>query len=547
MKHEKTTNFIHEKIDSDLSSGKINKVITRFPPEPNGYLHIGHAKAIYLDFETALKYNGECHLRFDDTNPSAEEKKYVDSIIEDIKWLGYSWGKNIFWASDYFDQMYSYALKLIEMGCAYVCNLSQDEFKNYRGIPTKNGINPPNRDKSVSENIEIFKKMKEGLYNEGDFVLRAKINMNSPNLHLRDPAIYRIKKATHHNTGDKYNIYPMYDFAHCIEDSIEKITHSLCTLEFEVHRPLYDWILEKLDLYKPQQIEFARLNITYMVMSKRLLSELVNDNYVNGWDDPRLPTISGMKRRGFTAKSIKNFCSALGCTKFDSLTEIELLENYVRNDLNENSFRRMAVLNPIKLTIINYPSEKQEILKILNHPHDDSLGYREVPFSRELFIEKNDYMDDAPNKFKRFTKGREVRLRGSYCVTCNEVIKDDDGNILELLCTYDPDTLGKNPSDGRKVKGIVHWVSSSSCLDAEIRIYDKLFTIPNPLENKNKNFKEFFNKESLKIVNAKIEPSLQNVNPLEKFQFERIGYFCSDYDHTSNKPVFNQTLSLKGI
>jgi len=546
MTDKTTTNFIHDKIEADLLSGKIKKVITRFPPEPNGHLHIGHAKAIFLDFETAKKYNGTCHLRFDDTNPEAEDDEFVKSIQQDIKWLGYDWGKNIFWASDYFDQMYSYAVKLIEMGYAYVCNLSQEEFKKYRGIPTEYGQNPPNRNMSISENLDIFKKMKDGFFNEGDYVLRAKIDMTSPNLHLRDPAIYRIKKIPHHNTGSKYNIYPMYDFAHCIEDSIEKITHSLCTLEFEVHRPLYDWILEKLELYKPQQIEFARLNISYMIMSKRLLNELVDNHYVNSWDDPRLPTISGMRRRGFTPKAIINFCKTVGCTKFDSLTEIELLENFVRNDLNEISVRRMAVLDPIKLTIINYPNNKKEILKILNHPHNDSLGYREVPFRNELFIEREDYMDDAPNKFKRFSVGREVRLRGSYCVTCKEVKKDSYGNVKEIICTYDPETLGKNPSDGRKVKGIVHWVTVKDSSDAEIRIYERLFTVSNPLNDKNKNFKEFINENSLKIIKGKIEKSLQTVNPSDKFQFERIGYFCADKDYTKAYPIFNQTISLRG-
>ena len=541
-----TTNFIHEKIEADLLSGKIKKVITRFPPEPNGHLHIGHAKAIFLDFETAKKYNGDCHLRFDDTNPETEDDEFVKSIQKDIKWLGYDWGKNIYWASNYFDQMYSYAVKLIQIGCAYVCNLSKEEFKNYRGIPSKDGKNPPNRNMSISENLDIFEKMKDGVFEEGDYVLRAKIDMTSPNLHLRDPAIYRIKKIFHHNTGNKYNIYPMYDFAHCIEDSIENITHSLCTLEFEVHRPLYDWILEKLELYKPQQIEFARLNISYMVMSKRLLSELVENNHVNSWDDPRLPTISGMRRRGFSSAAIIDFCKTIGCTKFDSLTEIELLENFVRNDLNEKSYRRMAVLNPIKLTIINYPNNKKEILKILNHPHNDSLGYREVPFCNELYIEKDDYMEDAPNKFKRFSIGKEVRLRGSYCVTCKEVKKDTDGNVIEILCTYDPETLGKNPPDGRKVKGIVHWVSVKDSSDAEIRVYDRLFTVPNPLHDKNKNFKEFINKNSLKIIKGKIEKSLKKAKPLDKFQFERIGYFCADDDYTKSYPIFNQTISLRG-
>ena len=540
------TNFIHEIIEKDLSCKKIDFVKTRFPPEPNGYLHLGHAKAIHLDFETAKKYNGECHLRFDDTNPAAEEEKYVDAIQEDIKWLGYKWGKNIFWASNYFDQMYKYALQLIEQNDAYICELTTEEFKEYRGIPTKPGKITPGRKRNIEENKSLFKKMKNGEFKDGEYVLRAKVDMNSPNLHMRDPAIYRIRHAYHHNTKNKYCIYPMYDFAHCIEDSIEGITHSLCTLEFEVHRPLYEWIIDKLKIHKPQQIEFSRLSVTYMMMSKRRLLKLIELNYVEGWDDPRLPTIRGMRRRGYTPKSIKNLCEEVGCTKYESLTEIELLENFVRSDLDVNSPRVMTVLDPIKLIIENYPNEKVEYLDISNHPKDPSFGSRKVPFTRELYIERNDYMDNANSKFKRFSIGREVRLRSAYCVTCNEVVKDKDGNIESIICSYDPLTKGVNPPDGRKVRGIVHWVSFKEAMDAEIRIYDRLFTCENPSSYNDEEIHKYINPHSLKIINAKIEPSLVNAKPGDHYQFERIGFFCADDDHKIDKPVFNQTINLRG-
>lgn len=545
MNDNKTsTNFIHEIIEADLKSKKVKSVVTRFPPEPNGYLHIGHAKAIHLDFGTAKKYNGICHLRFDDTNPSAEDERFVKSIQDDIKWLGYDWNENIFWASNYFEKMYEYALQLINKGLAYICDLSQDEFKNYRGIPTISGKEPPGRNRSIEENISLFKKMKNGEFNDGEYVLRAKIDMNSPNLHLRDPALYRIKHGQHYNTGNKYCIYPMYDFAHCIEDSIEGITHSLCTLEFEVHRPLYDWILTSLDIHHPKQIEFARLNITFMVMSKRRLLELVQNNDVNGWDDPRLPTISGMRRRGYTPASIRNFCEEVGCTKYESFTEISLLENFVRQDLNKTSSRAMAVLNPVKLIIENYPEDKEEILEILNHPKNEDFGKRKVPFSKEIFIDQEDFMENAVNKFKRLSIGKEVRLRGAYCIKCHDIEKDNNGNIKIIKCTYDPETLGKNPSDGRKVKGIIHWVSSNHSKTAEIRLYDRLFTEQNPLDLKDK-FKKSINPNSLKIINAQIEPSLINVNPGDKFQFERVGYFCADTDFLKESPIFNLTISLR--
>ncbi len=545
MAEELSTHFIHEKIEADLTSKKVTNIVTRFPPEPNGYLHIGHAKAIHLDFGTAIKYNGRCHLRFDDTNPEAEDEKYVKAIQEDIRWLGYDWGEHLYWASSYFDKMENYARSLIEKGSAYVCNLSQEEFKSYRGIPTEKGLEPPARDNTIEKNLELFDQMKSGKFEEGAFVLRARIDMSSPNLHLRDPAIYRIKHSKHHHTGDTYYIYPMYDFAHCIEDSIEGITHSLCTLEFEVHRPLYEWILKELELYSPQQIEFARLNISYMVMSKRKLLELVKENYVSGWDDPRLPTISGMRRRGYTANAIRNLCSQVGCTKYESLTEIDLLEACVRNDLNETSKRAMAVLDPIRLIIENFPENKTEELQIPNHPQDESYGKRIVPFTKECFIEREDYMDDAPNKFKRFTIGREVRLRGAYCVKCTKAERDTDGKVIAIYGTYDPETRGVNPADGRKVKGTVHWISTKYAYDAEIRLYDRLFTIENPLSISEKKFTDFVNDNSLEIIEAKIEQSLVNANPGDRFQFERVGYFCTDLDHNSSKAVFNRTLSLR--
>ena len=545
MTEEISTHFIHEKIEADLASNKIKTIITRFPPEPNGYLHIGHAKAIHLDFGTALKYSGRCHLRFDDTNPAAEDEHYVHAIQEDIRWLGYDWGDHLYWASSYFDQMETYARQLIEKGSAYICNLSQDEFKSYRGVPTEPGREPPGRALSIQENIALFDKMKRGDFAEGTCVLRARINMTSPNLHMRDPAIYRIKHAQHHHTGDTYHIYPMYDFAHCIEDSIEGITHSLCTLEFEVHRPLYEWILNELNLYKPQQIEFARLNITYMVMSKRKLLELVEENYVTGWDDPRLPTLSGMRRRGFTPTAIRNLCTQVGCTKFESLTEIERLEACVRDDLNETSPRAMAVLDPIKLIIENYPENQTEELKIANHPQNESFGTRTVPFTRECYIEREDYMDDAPNKFKRFTVGREVRLRGAYCVTCTRVEKNAAGEVIALYGTYDPETRGVNPPDGRKVRGTIHWISTVHACNAEIRLYDRLFTTENPLADKTTEFTKFLNPDSLQTIQAKLEPSLTKAAPADRFQFERVGYFCADLDHTSEKAIFNRTLTLR--
>ncbi|MEE9367771.1 MAG: glutamine--tRNA ligase/YqeY domain fusion protein [Pontiella sp.] len=541
-----TTNFIHDIIDADLASGKRTEIVTRFPPEPNGYLHIGHAKAICLDFGTAEKYNGRCHLRFDDTNPDAEDEEYVQAIQKDIKWLGFEWGDHVYWASNYFDTMYDYAVRLIKKGKAYVCELPQEEFKNYRGIPTEPGKEPPGRENSADHNLELFEKMKNGTFEDGACVLRAKIDMTSPNLHLRDPAIYRIKRATHHNTGDKWCIYPMYDFAHCIEDSIEGVTHSMCTLEFEVHRPLYDWILDELEVFHPQQVEFSRLNLTYTVMSKRKLLELVNENLVKGWDDPRMPTLCGMRRRGFTPEAIKKLCALVGCTKFESISEIELLESIVRDDLNENSLRAMAVLDPIKVILENYPEDQVDEFEIPNHPQKEEHGKRSVPFSRELWIERNDYIDVPPNnKFKGFTVGREVRLRGAYLATCTDVEKDAEGNVVSITCNVDLDSKGGNGLDGRKVKGTIHWVSAKHAIDAEVRLYDRLFTEVNPLGKKDADFKDFLNPDSLEIITAKIEPMLAKVVPETRYQFERVGYFCADLDTTENKPVFNRTQTLR--
>ncbi|MDK2858694.1 MAG: glutaminyl-tRNA synthetase [Verrucomicrobiota bacterium] len=537
-------NFIHDIIDADLASGKHTEVITRFPPEPNGYLHIGHAKAICLDFGTALKYGGRCHLRFDDTNPTAEDTEYVEAIKEDVRWLGFDWGDHLYWASDYFDRMYECAVELIQRGKAYVCELSQDEFKEYRGIPTEPGKEPPCRNRSVEENLVLFEKMKNGEFKDGACVLRAKIDMSSPNLHLRDPAIYRIKHAPHHNTGDKWCIYPMYDFAHCLEDSFEGVTHSLCTLEFEVHRPLYDWILETLDLYQPRQYEFARLNLSYTIMSKRKLLELVKEKRVSDWDDPRMPTLCGMRRRGYPPEAIRAFCAEIGVTKTESLTDVALLEHHVRNHLNETAPRRMAVLDPLKVIITDYPEDGCEIFDLPNHPQKPETGTRPVPFSREIYIERADFMEDAPGKYKRLTLGREVRLRGAYLVTCNEAVKDADGSIIELHCTHDPESRGGNAPDGRKVRSTIHWVSAKYGNEAEIRLYDRLFTSENPAAEDG-DFKEYLNPDSLKIVTGVIEPGLAEADAGDRFQFERIGYFCADSETPVDKPVFNLTVGLR--
>lgn len=542
-------NFIEKIIEEDISNKKNNgKVETRFPPEPNGYLHIGHAKAIHINFSMAEKYNGECHLRFDDTNPEKEESEYEQAIKDDIKWLGFNWGKHLYFASDYFDKLYNYAIDLIKKDLAYVDDLNTEEIREYRGTLKQPGKESPYRNRSIEENLELFEKMKNGDYDNGEKVLRAKIDMKSPNINMRDPVIYRIKKISHHRTGDKWNIYPMYDFTHCISDSIEKITHSLCSLEFEDNRPLYNWFLEHLETPgNPRQIEFAKLNINYTVMSKRNLIKLVSENYVNGWDDPRLPTLRGMKRRGYTPESIKNFLDAVGVAKAFSVVDYGMLEYFVREHLNQIALRKMAVLDPLKIIITNYPEDKEEWLDADNNPNDLDSGKRQIPFSNTLYIEQNDFMETPPKKFFRLTEGREVRLMHAYYITCKEVIKDINGKVIELHCTYDPNSKGGWTEDARKVKGTLHWVSAKHCLDAEIRLYNHLFNKENPYEfDEGLDFTENINNESL-IVNekCKVEPSLSEVNLDLRFQFLRQGYFCLDKDSTDKKLIFNRTVGLR--
>ncbi len=539
-------NFITEIIDKDLAEGRYKKVHTRFPPEPNGYLHIGHAKSICLNFGLAEQYGGKCNLRFDDTNPSKEEEEYVESIKEDIRWLGFDWEDRLFYASDYFDTLYEYAVKLIKKGKAYVDNLSYEEIKNYRGAPTEPGKESPYRNRSVEENLELFEKMKNGEFKEGECVLRAKIDMSSPNLNLRDPIMYRIKHVPHHRTGNKWCIYPMYDWAHGQSDSIEGITHSICTLEFENHRPLYNWFLEQLGIHHPRQIEFARLNLSYTVMSKRKLLELVEEGYVDGWDDPRMPTISGLRRRGFTPESIRNFADRIGVAKRDTMIDVALLEFSLRDDLNKRAQRALAVLNPLKITIINYPEDKVEELEAVNNPEDPSMGTRKIPFCRELYIEKTDFMEDPPRKFYRLKPGGEVRLRYAYIIKCEEVVKNREGEIIELKCSYDPETRSGSGSN-RKVKGTIHWVSARHAFTAEVHLYDRLFTVEDPLADKQKDFKEFINPQSLvKLKGCKLEPFLKNAKSGERFQFERLGYFCVDSKYfAEGKLVFNRTVTLR--
>ena len=535
--------FIQRIIDEDSKSSKFdNRVHTRFPPEPNGYLHIGHAKAICLNFSLADEYQGKCNLRFDDTNPTAEDEEYVKSIQSDVKWLGYNWD-NLCFASDYFQQMYDYAIQLITNGSAYVCDLSADDIHEKRGSLTSPGQDSPFRNRSIEENLILFKQMKNGDFENGSHTLRAKIDMAHANMNMRDPVIYRILHAHHHRTGNDWCIYPMYDWAHGLEDSIEKITHSLCTLEFQDHRPIYDWFLDQLDVYHPQQIEFARLNLSYTVMSKRKLKKLVDDNLVSGWDDPRMPTISGFRRRGYSPKSIQNFMFEVGIAKRDNVMEIAKLESTLREDLNKRCERRMAVLNPLKVVITNYPEDQVETLRAVNNPENESDGKRDLPFSKEIYIEKDDFMEDPPKKFFRLSPGREVRLRYAYFITCEEVIKDSEGNITELHCKYDPETKGGNAPDGRKVKATLHWVSASNSIDAEIRKYDRLFHKPEP--DKEDNFMDAINPNSLEVLsNCKLEPSLMDVQIGESIQFERLGYFCKDPD-SKDSPVFNQTVALR--
>ena len=543
------SNFIRTIIEEDLRSGKHKgRVHTRFPPEPNGYLHIGHAKSICLNFGLAQEYGGKCNLRFDDTNPTKEEMEYVESIMADVKWLGFDWEDRLFFASDYFGQLYDYAVQLIKAGKAYVDDLSSDEIREYRGTLTRPGKNSPYRDRPVEENLDLFRRMRDGEFPDGSRVLRAKIDMSSPNINLRDPVMYRILHATHHRTGDKWCIYPMYDWAHGQSDSIEGITHSLCTLEFESHRPLYDWFVEELGIYAPQQIEFARLSLNYTVMSKRKLLKLVRDKHVSGWDDPRMPTLSGLRRRGYTPEAIRNFSEMIGLAKANSTVDIAQLEYAVREDLNKRALRMMAVLNPLKLVIENYPEDKVEELEAVNNPEDESAGTRMVPFSRELYIDREDFEEHPPKKYFRLAPGKEVRLKHAYYVICTRVIKDAAGNITEVHCTHDPATRGGWSQDGRKVKGTVQWVSARNAVNAEVRLYDHLFTRANPDDNKDGgDFLDYLNPDSLQVIKeAKMEPALAAAKTGDLYQFLRIGYFVPDSaDSRPDHLVFNRTVSLK--
>ena len=540
--------FIQNIINEDIRNGKNGgRVHTRFPPEPNGYLHIGHAKSICLNFGLAMQYQGLCNLRFDDTNPAKEDDEYVESIIEDVRWLGFDWEDRLLYASSYFDQMYDYAVQLIKAGKAYVDSLSAEEIRASRGTLTEPGKESPYRNRSVEENLDLFERMRAGEFEDGTSVLRAKVNMASPNLNLRDPAMYRILHAEHHRTGNKWCIYPMYDWAHGLEDSIEGITHSICTLEFEDHRPLYDWFLNELGVYHPQQIEFARLNLTYTVMSKRKLLQLVQKGHVKGWDDPRMLTVSGLRRRGYTAESIRDFCDRIGVAKTDSIVEIALLEHCIREDLNKRAARVMGVLQPLRVIIDNYPEDQTEELDAVNNPEDPSLGTRKVPFSRVLYIEKDDFREDPPKKFFRLAPGREVRLRYACFITCVGVVKDEHtGEVIELHCTYDPETRGGSAPDGRKVKGTIHWVSAAHSIEAEIRIYDRLFSVENPSDQKDgSTFESVLNPNSMQIVTGYVEPSLSDAAEGSRYQFERLGYFCVDPDSSAKRLVFNRTVTLR--
>ena len=543
------SNFIREIVKEDIASNKWEgRICTRFPPEPNGFLHIGHAKSICLNFGLAIEYGGTCNLRFDDTNPLKEEDIYVQSIIEDIKWLGFSWGDKIFYTSEYFDQLYDWATNLIKKDVAYVDDLDADKIREYRGTPTQPGKNSPFRNRSVEENLDLFKRMKGGEFPDGAKVLRAKIDMASGNLNMRDPVLYRILRAHHHRTGDKWCIYPMYDFAHGQSDSIEKITHSICTLEFEDHRPLYDWIIEKLEIYHPQQIEFARLNIGYTLLSKRKLLQLVKEEHVSGWDDPRMPTISGMRRRGYTPESIRDFCERIGVAKANSTVEMALLEYCLREDLNKRATRVMVVLRPLKLTIINYPEGQIEELTAENNPEDPDSGTRKILFCRELYIEQEDFMEDPPKKFFRLAPGKEVRLKHAYIIKCEEVIKDSNENITELKCTYDPDSKTGGSTAGRKIKGTLHWVSAQHAKKAEVRMYNHLFINENPANDQgHPTLNSGLNTDSLEILrDCRVEPSLEEAKPGDRFQFLRMGYFCADSkEFTPDSPVFNRAVTLR--
>ncbi len=542
--------FIEQFVIEDLKAGKNNwKVVTRFPPEPNGYLHIGHAKAICLDFGMAQKYGGKCNLRFDDTNPVKEEVEYIDSIKEDIHWLGFDWDDREYYASDYFSKLYQFAVDLIERGLAYVDDQPADLISSQKGTPSQPGILSPFRSRTIPENLDLFERMNKGEFDEGSRVLRAKIDMTSPNMHMRDPIIYRIIKSQHHRTGDKWNVYPMYDFAHGQSDYFEGITHSLCTLEFEVHRPLYDWFIDQLkkDDYRPRQIEFNRLNLTYTMMSKRKLLELVQEGKVRGWDDPRMPTLCGLRRRGYTPEAIKRFIDLIGYTKVEAINDVSLLEHAVREDLNVRAPRVFGVLNPLKVIIKNYPEGKVENVELINNPEDESMGKRLIPFCREVYIEQEDFMEIPPHKFFRLAPGMEVRLKGAYIIKCEGFKKNEStGLIEEVYCTYDPDTRSGEGTSDKKVKGTLHWVSAQHAVDAEVRLYDRLFNHEDPAGQKDDDYRTFLNPDSLKILTGcKVEPSLAASKPLEKFQFQRLGYFCVDYDSSASKLVFNRTVQLK--
>ena len=541
----KSRNFIEEIIDADLESGRVKQLQTRFPPEPNGYLHIGHAKAICLDFGVAAENNGRCHLRFDDTNPTKEDTEYVESIINDVKWLGFDFGEHLYYASDYFERMYECAVTLIRKGLAYVCDLSPDEWDEYRGNLSAPGRESPGRSRSVEENLALFERMKAGEFEDGAMVLRARIDMASPNIHMRDPVIYRIRRVHHFRHGDKWCIYPMYDFAHPLEDAFEGVTHSFCTLEFEIHRPLYDWVLQALDFKNPPvQTEFSRLNLTYTVMSKRKLLQLVKEHHVSGWDDPRMPTICGMRRRGIPAAAIRKLCRTVGVTKFEALTDIALLEHCVREELNATAPRYLAVLDPLKVTITNYPAEGVPELDAVNNPEDPSAGSRKLAFTRELYIEKSDFMLEPVKGYFRLAPGREVRLRYGYFIKCEEAVTDADGNVVELKCTFDPETRGGSAPDGRKVKGTIHWVSAETAIPAEVRLYDRLFTVEQPGAD-GADFLTQLNPGSVKIVEALIEPAPAGLPAGSSVQFERSGYYCVDPDSEPGRPVFNRTVTLK--
>lgn len=544
---KESTDFIRTKIMADNASGRFNgKVHTRFPPEPNGYLHLGHAKSICLNFGVAKEFNGLCNLRFDDTNPTKEDTEYVESIREDVRWLGGDWGDREFYASNYFDKLYEYAEQLIKMGKAYVDDLTADEIREYRGTLTQPGRESPYRNRSVEENLDLFRRMRAGEFADGTHVLRAKIDMASPNLVMRDPTLYRIRHATHHRTGDKWCIYPMYDFTHPLSDSIEGITHSLCTLEFVNNRELYNWVLETLNVYHPEQTEFARLNLTYTVLSKRKLIQLVKEGYVKGWDDPRMPTLSALRRRGVPPEAIRDFCQRIGMAKSEAVVEYGLLEFCIREYLNAHAPRWMAVLNPVRLVIDNYPEDQEDVFEMPLYPDDDSFGSRKVPFTRELYIDRDDFRLDPPKKYYRLAPGQEVRLRYAYFVTCTDVVKDAEGNVQEIHCTYDPASRGGNSPDGRKVKGTIHWVSAKYALPAEVRLYEQLFSVADPNNvPEGKTFLDYINPDSLRTVSARLEPAMAQIRTGETVQFERVGYFCKDRDSTDELPVFNRTVTLR--